>query len=137
MTEPQPSAPDYKPGETVARRKARHKAHPEDLMMGELQTHYERLCRVGNVDFWKVLLSAAWQVFLGGFIGAAIASAPAVVLLPLGAAALCTFVGWIAVRDTEAETVKGIRADYKRDILDSYEIVDGTETVRQKPDSTS
>jgi hypothetical protein len=127
-TQPAPP-PDYKPGETIARRKARHKAEPKDLMMGELQTHYERLCRVGNVDFWKLLFSAAWQVFVGGFIGAAVASAPALVLLPLGVAALCTFVGWIAVKDTEAETVKGIRADYKRDILDSYEIIDGEDAL--------
>jgi hypothetical protein len=133
--EPQSSSPDYKPGETVARRKARHKARPEDLMMGELQTHYERLCRVGNVDFWKVLFSAAWQVLLGGFIGAAVASAPALVLVPLGIAAFCTFLGWIAIKDTEAETVKGIRVDYKRDILDSYEIVDGEDVAPQRPKS--
>lgn len=131
--------PDYQQGETVARRKARHKARPEDLMMGELQTHYERLCRVGNVDFWKVFLSAGWQVFLGAFIGAAVANAAALVLAPLGTAGLCTFIGWVAVKDTEAETVKGIRTDYKRDILDSYEIVEGDEIAKKSeaPELTS
>jgi hypothetical protein len=104
-------------------------------MMGELHSHYERLCRVGNVDFWKLLFSAAWQVLLGGFIGAAIASATSPVLVPLGIAALCTFVGWIAIKDTEAETVKGIRVDYKRDILDSYEIIDGEELSGQTTSS--
>jgi hypothetical protein len=134
-TQPVPP-PDYQPGETIVRRKARYKAKPMDLMMGELQAHYERLCRVGNVDFWKLLFSAAWQVFAGGFIGAALASAPAFVLLPLGVAALCTFVGWIAVKDTEAETIKGIRADYKRDILDSYEIIGGEDVLPKATPST-
>ena len=92
--------------------------------MGELQTHYERLCRVGNVDLWKVLFSGGWQALLGAFIGAAIAHADAVVLWPLGVGAGLTFIAWIAVRDTESETVEGIRQDYKRDILDSYEMVE-------------
>jgi hypothetical protein len=93
-------------------------------MIGELRTHYERLCRVGNVDLWKVLFSGSWQVLAGAFIGAAVAESSAQVLTPIGVAAGVAFVAWVAIRDTESETVKGIREDYKRDILDSFEVVE-------------
>jgi uncharacterized membrane protein YccF (DUF307 family) len=92
-------------------------------MMGELQAHYDRLCRVGNVDLWKVLFGGGWQVLIGAFIGAAIASAAAIILVPLGVASVLSFLAWLAIKDTEAETVGAIRSDYKKDILDSFDLV--------------
>jgi hypothetical protein len=116
--------PKYSPTpKSTYKRKTKHTAAPTELMMGELKTHYDRLCRVGNVDFWKVLFAGGWQALAGAFIGAAIASASAIVLLPLGVGTGFSFIAWVAVRDTEAETVSAIRSDYKRDILDSFDLV--------------
>ncbi len=107
-----------------ARRKPGHIAPAEDLSMGELRTHYNRLCRVGNVAFWKLLFSGGWQAFAGAFIGGAIAHASQALLVALAVATVGCFLGWVAVRDTEAESVKAIREDYKTDILDSIELVE-------------
>lgn len=116
----------YAPGPpTIVRRKAQHTANPEDLMIGELRTHYKRLCRVGHADLWRRLFSGTAALLAGGVVGAILAG-PGWTTEVKGAATLAIFSGiaWLAIQDTDAESIGGIREDYKRDILDSFEMVE-------------
>lgn len=88
--------------------------------MGELETHYKRLCRVGEENLWKSAFGLLAVVLLGGVVGAALAG-PGWTWEVKSAAALTVLAGfaWRGIAETETEGIKAIRDDYKRDILDS------------------
>ncbi len=120
---PEPISPQYR-----VRRSPRHVQPAENIPIGELESHYKRLCRVGEENLWKKGFGLLAVVLLGGVVGASLAGpgwtwevkAAAVVTVVAG-------LGWKGIADTESEGIKTIRDDYKRDILDSLvlEPIDG------------
>ena len=88
--------------------------------MGELETHYKRLCRVGEENLWKKGFGLLAVVLLGVVVGAALAG-PGWTWEVKTAAALTVLagLGWKGMAETETEGIKAIRDDYKEDILDS------------------
>jgi len=88
--------------------------------MGELETHYKRLCRVGEENLWKRGFGLLAVVLLGVVVGAALAG-PGWTWEVKAAAALTVLagLGWKGMAETESEGIKAIRDDYKEDILDS------------------
>lgn len=101
-----------------------------ELRMHELKGLFDRLgdCVKGNN--WKLLFAVATQLLAGGAIGAAVSGdAPRnTVLVVFGFAALCGL-AWLAVRDTEADSVAKIHKAFG-DVLDSFEEVEVPATER-------
>lgn len=129
---PEPISPEYR-----VRRAPRYVQPAENLPISELESHYKRLCRVGEENLWKKGFGLLAVILLGGVVGAALAGpgwtwevkAAAVVTVVAGLA-------WKGIADTESEGIKTIRDDYKRDILDSLvlEPVDGQDiTLVSRP----
>jgi hypothetical protein len=96
--------------------------------VGELETHYKRLCRVNDENLWKKGFGLLAVVLMGGVVGAALAG-PGWTWEVKAAAALTLLagLGWKGIAETESEGLQAIRDDYKEDILDSLvlEPVDG------------
>ena len=88
--------------------------------MGELETHYKRLRRVGEENLWKKGFGLLAVVLLGGVVGAALAG-PGWTWEVKAAAALTVLagLGWKGISSTESEGIEAIRIDFKEDILDS------------------
>jgi hypothetical protein len=88
--------------------------------MGELETHYKRLCRVSKENPWKKGFGLVGVVLLGGVVGAALAG-PGWTWEVKTAALLAVVSGiaWKAIAETESESIRTISDDYKEDILDS------------------
>jgi hypothetical protein len=109
----------------TALRKETHYPKAERMPMGELNRHYARMCRVGNVDLWETLFAIAWITLIGAIAGGVVTdSLSKSAAFVMGGFALVCFAAWYAVRDTEAETVKAIREDFKADILDTFELIE-------------
>jgi hypothetical protein len=108
--------------------------------MGELETHYKRLCRVGEENLWKKGFGLFAVILLGGVVGAALAG-PGWTWEVKAAAALTALagLGWKGMDETESEGIKAIRDDYKEDILDSLILkpVDGAAPLRKASSSSS
>src|SRR5690349_22609603 len=108
--------------------------------MGELETHYKRLCRVNDENLWKKSFGLLAVVLMGGVVGAALAG-PGWTWEVKAAAALTVLagVGWRGMAETESEGIQAIRDDYKEDILDSLvlEPIDGNAPAQQVPLSPS
>jgi len=81
--------------------------------MGELESFYGRLGRVGDIRKWDTVLGGAAFACLGLI-------ARSVWFLALAAV---FFVAWYAVHDVHGETIAGLRADFQK-MLDSYELVE-------------
>jgi hypothetical protein len=92
-----------------------------NVMVGELESHHRRLRRVGGGNLWKKAFGGAGAVLCGGVIGGLLtgASWTPSMKAAAGFTTLC-FLAWFAIRDTEAENIDSICADYKKDILDSF-----------------
>jgi hypothetical protein len=90
------------------------------------------MCRVGNVDLWETLFAVAWITLLGAIAGGvATDSLSGTATLVMGGFAIVCFIAWFAIRDTEAESVKAIREDFKADILDTFEFIETVETLSE------
>jgi hypothetical protein len=92
--------------------------------MGELDSHYKRLQRLGKGNIWKRGFLGAAVLLAGGVIGAVLAG-PGWTWEVKAAAALAVTCGlaWRAVSETETEDIQSLCNDYKDDILDSIELV--------------
>ena len=123
MGQPESSPPPYR---AVLRRKSSTTAKVTEVMISELQTHHRRLERVGKSDWWARFFAVLGNVLLGAGVGLGIAHDDLFyrwALVSFGFA-LLSGVSFIAVRNTEAESVKAICDDYKKDVLDSFEYVE-------------
>lgn len=114
----------YSQAKYRARRKPRHVTPAEGLPMGELESHYKRLQRLGGGKPWKRAFLGAAVLLAGGVIGAVLAGPGWTwpVKAAAGIAIVCGF-AWRGVSETEAEDIGCLCKDYKEDILDSIELV--------------
>ncbi len=107
--------------------------------MSELESHYVRLDRVRKRRgaMWRRVFGGLSMLSLGAVAGAILAGPgwtwQVKVALIVGVLSSIT---WHAIRDTEAENLKGLCDDYKRDILDSIELV-AVEDHRRQPQDDS
>ncbi len=118
----------YAPAKYRAKRKARHVVPAEDIPVGELESHYERLCRAGGGFYWKPFFLGLAVLLAGGIVGSIFAGPGWTPLAKWSVALifLC-LLAWRAVDETESEDIKAIREDYKKTILDSIELVPAEE----------
>jgi hypothetical protein len=132
VVEPEePKAPALaKPGSSYsqasfrAQRKPRHVVPAENIPMGELDSHYTRLQRLGKGNPWKRGFLGVAVLLAGGVVGAVLAGPGWTwpVKAAAGIAIVCGL-GWRGVSETEAEDIANLCSDYKSDILDSIELV--------------
>jgi hypothetical protein len=118
----------YSPSKLRAKRKPRHVVPAEDIPMGELDSHYKRLLRLGKGNPWKRAFLGAAVLLAGGVIGAVLAG-PGWTWQVKAATALAIACGlaWRGISETEAEDIGNLCKDYKDDILDSIELVPAEE----------
>jgi hypothetical protein len=92
--------------------------------MGELDSHYKRLQRLGKGNPWKRGFLGAAVLMAGGVVGAVLAGPGWTwqVKAASGIAIVCAL-AWRGISDTEAEDITNLCTDYKEDILDSIELV--------------
>ena len=93
--------------------------------MGELESHYKRLCRLGRGTTWKRAFLGAAVLLAGGVVGAVLAGPGWTweVKAAAGIALVCGL-AWRGIRESEAEDLENLCRDYKEDILDSIELVE-------------
>ena len=107
--------------------------------MGELETHYKRLCRVEEENLWKRGFGLLAVVLLGVVLGAALAG-PGWTWEVKMAAALTVLSGlaWRGIAETESESISTIRDDFRDDILESLvlEPVEGSSPTRSNDGQT-
>lgn len=114
----------YSPSKYRAQRKPRHVVPAENIPMGELDSHYKRLQRVGKGNPWKRGFLGAAVLLVGGIVGAVLAG-PGWTWQVKAAAGIAIVCGlaWRGISETESEDIASLCADYKEDILDSIELV--------------
>lgn len=110
------------------RRNPETTAQVEDVMMGELESFHERLDRIGRSDLWAWLFGGLFQVALGAGVGTAIAEdgVKTTAFVCFGFA-LVGLLAYIGVRDTESDSIKAIKDDYKKRVLDTLEYEEAEE----------
>ena len=129
---------ETKPQTGMSRRKVRAlrsdraTALAPEVMVGELETHYRRLTRVQDGNVWKRAFGGLSALLGGGVVGALLTGTKwSAGLVGAAVAAAVSVVAWYGIRDTEAESIAAIRADYKKDIIDSIEFVEEGEAVEE------
>jgi membrane protein implicated in regulation of membrane protease activity len=92
--------------------------------MGELESHYKRLCRLGHGNKWKRTFLGVAVLLCGGVLGAILAGPGWTWRVKVAAvlAVVCAL-AWRGIAETESEDIKNLCKDYKEDILDSIELV--------------
>lgn len=75
-------------------------------MISELESHYQRLDRLGRSDLWAWLFGGLAEVFLGAAVGAALAKEDVVnwLVIVLALFAVFSAVAFLAVRDTPRQS---------------------------------
>jgi hypothetical protein len=114
------------PWSALLRRNPKRTAKAPEVMISELEAHHRRLERIGASDLWARFFAGLGNGLFGAGVGLAIAHDKLTyewTVVCFGFA-LLSGLAFAAVRDTEAESIKAIRDDYKRDVLDSFEYVE-------------
>jgi hypothetical protein len=104
--------------------------------MGELESHYKRLQRVGKGNPWKRGFLGASVLLAGGVVGALLAGPGWTWQVKAAAAvAVVCYLAWRGINETEAEDVQNLCSDYKEDILDSIDLVPVAEKAAASSES--